>query len=89
MATGKSDSDICLNSKFAASIDFKCACTCMSAFTTEACVKLTKNCYKSGDLGGKTNIKKNIFSSEAPTFFFFTLVPFSVHVLLCHDTLNV
>lgn len=70
MATGKSDSDICF-SKFAASIDFKCACTCMSAFTTEACVKLTKNCYKSGDLGGKTNIKKNIFSSEAPTFFFF------------------
>lgn len=69
MATGKSDSDICF-SKFAASIDFKCACTCMSAFTTEACVKLRKNRYKSGYLGGKI-----YFSSEVPTFFFSKQAP--------------
>lgn len=65
MATGKSDSDICLNSKFAASIDFKCACTCMSAFTTEACVKLKKIVIKVG-----TSAEKFIFPPRYPPFFF-------------------
>lgn len=72
MATGKSDSDICF-SKFAASIDFKCACTCMSAFTTETCVKLKKIVIKVGTSEEKQISKKIFFPPRHPLFFFYTL----------------
>lgn len=68
MVIGKSDSDICFF-KFVVLIDFKCVCICMSVFIIEVCVKLRKNCYKSGYFGGKINIKKNIFFFEVFIFF--------------------